>query len=103
APFAVINLDEFDADTIFVQEEHILNTRSDTSAIDPENLLGVAAGLTLFGDTLFVADQQQNGIFKIATEGGLLERRVGRRGNGPGEFGLLAGLFSNSESLFSID
>ena len=100
-PFTQVSLHDVSIDTLFAEEENVLPVKR-ASSLSPSARLGQVLGLIKVGDSLYVADGQQDCIW-IINDQGILHRKIGRKGRGPGEFGDLNGIVKNSNHIFTSD
>lgn len=100
APMTTVELDDISVDTVFIKEENILGRINDSSLSTP--IVGKVVDLIKIGDSLYVADQQQDCIWVMDRQG-TWHRKIGRQGRGPGEFGFLLGMVKNSSYVYTLD
>lgn len=101
APASIVQMNEISTDTLFAEKDHVLaDDRVDS--LSPSDRLGRISGLVKVGDSLYVADGQQNCIWVLDRQG-TIYRKIGRSGRGPGEFGALAGLMRNEDQILTAD
>lgn len=98
---SIINLRKHSVDSLLATEKNIMGDKS-ASSFSPPAQLGRVVGLITVQDNLYAADQQQACIWKLNKDG-KIEEKIGRRGKGPGEFGMIAGLYKNSDKIFTAD
>lgn len=101
APATRIELDKIPVDTINIDEENVLGQESSTSLPSPAYLSGII-GIVKLGDHLYAADHRQDCIWMM-DEHGRWTRKIGRKGDGPGEFEILLGITRNSRYVYSTD
>ncbi|MDZ7715092.1 MAG: 6-bladed beta-propeller [Balneolaceae bacterium] len=65
-------------------------------------ILGKPRGIIAVGESLYVADEDQNGIL-VMDNTGIIHRKIGRKGKGPKEFSDLKAIFRNKEFIFTAD
>ena len=96
-----IDLDAIPVDTVLAGEENIMGKARVSSLASP-TVLDRAVDLARIGDSLYVADGGQQCIWVMDKQGRWV-RRIGRAGNGPGEFGGLEGIDGNRDYIFTFD
>ncbi|MCW9712240.1 6-bladed beta-propeller [Aliifodinibius salicampi] len=101
AEITTINLDEIPVDTVLAQEENTMGKTRLPSLTSPATL-DRPVDLAKIGDSLYVADGGQQCIWVMDNQGKWI-RRIGRTGNGPGEFSGLEGIDGNSDYIFTFD
>lgn len=101
APASIVPLAELSVDTFYAEKDHLM-ADSSVDSLSPSGRLGRIAGLFKVGDSLYVADGQQNCIWAIDQKG-TIYRKIGRTGRGPGEYGDLGGLMKNRNHVFTAD
>ncbi|GAA5521080.1 6-bladed beta-propeller [Aliifodinibius salicampi] len=101
APNSIVPLAELPIDTFYAEPEHVM-ADSSVDSLSPSGRLGRVAGLIKIGDSLYVADGQQNCIWVIDQKGTIC-RKIGRSGRGPGEYSDLIGLMRNTDHIFTAD
>jgi hypothetical protein len=101
APASIVPLADLPVDTFYAESDHVM-ADSSVDSLSPSGRLGRVAGLVKVGDSLYVADGQQNCIWVIDQKGTIC-RKIGRSGRGPGEYGDLSGLMRNTDHIFTAD
>ncbi|GAA5521082.1 6-bladed beta-propeller [Aliifodinibius salicampi] len=101
APNSIVPVVELPVDTFYAEPDHVM-ADSSVDSLSPSGRLGRVAGLIKIGDSLYVADGQQNCIWVIDQKGTIC-RKIGRSGHGPGEYGDLGGLMKNRKHVFTAD
>lgn len=96
-----IDLDGIPVDTMLARQENLMGKKYAPSLTFPV-ALDRAVDLAKIGDSLYVADGGQQCIWIMDNQGRWV-RRIGRAGNGPGEFGGLEGIDGNRDYIFTFD
>lgn len=93
APHFVVNTD-IDAETLVADE--VLGLPNESLILGrPQSLIAVK-------DTLYIVDQQSESVLAIGPSG-YLQRQIGKRGKGPGEFTNLWEIHYNGSSVFTYE
>lgn len=89
-----VNLDEVETDTILLNSTDGLVSSGDL-------IIGQPVAYTKWGDDYVIADRSSDALILMDETGRV--QNVGRRGFGPGEFGMITNVFSNDDYLFIAD
>ena len=100
APVSLIDIDVPEVDSLYPDME--LGQPQDSLADGTAAVVGTVFGLVVARDSLYIADFDETTIF-VSSLDGVIRRRVGRHGGGPGEFHQLVNLTHNGSSFFTHD
>ncbi len=93
APHFIVNTD-------IQTEEWVANV--ELGLVKDPLVLGRPNGIIAIADSFYISDSQANGIF-VVDRNGYLVRKIGKRGEGPGEFLSMGGLDYNGTHVFVKD
>lgn len=97
APFEVVDLDAVPVEVAYAEW-----AVDEVSTEVGDLFIGIPEAMVIIGDSLYICDTENHAIL-VADRQGRLHRRIGRPGQGPGEFLKPASIAANSRYVFVYD